>query len=60
MRASFWFLPAVIVVAAVGMAAAVIGVDATVELKFVDRWPLQTLDPAKKNPLQDGLATRTR
>jgi len=40
MRASFWFLPAVIVVGAVGMATAVIGVDATVELKFVDRWPL--------------------
>ena len=40
MRASFWFLPAVIVLGAVGMATAVIGVDATVELKFVERWPL--------------------
>jgi len=40
MRASFWFVPAVIVLGAVGLAAAVIGVDANVKLRFVEAWPL--------------------
>ena len=40
MRASFWFVPAVIVLGAVGLATAVIGVDANVKLRFVEEWPL--------------------
>lgn len=37
---SFWFLPAVIVLGAVGLATVLIGVDATVGLPVVERWPL--------------------
>ena len=40
MRSSFWFVPAVIVLGAVGLAAVLIGVDATVELHVVRSWPL--------------------
>jgi uncharacterized membrane protein len=39
-RSSFWFLPAVIVLGAVGLATVLIGVDATVGLPVVERWPL--------------------
>jgi uncharacterized membrane protein len=40
MRSSFWFVPAVIVLGAVGLATVLIGVDATVDLPVVERWPL--------------------
>lgn len=40
MRASFWFVPAVIVVGAVGLAAGLIAIDSTFELPVVKRWPL--------------------
>ncbi len=40
MRSSFWFVPAVIVLGAVGFAAVLIGVDATVKLHVVRSWPL--------------------
>jgi uncharacterized membrane protein len=40
MRSSFWFVPAVIVLAAVGLASVLIGVDAIVDLDVVERWPL--------------------
>lgn len=39
-RASFWFVPAVIVTSAVGLAAGLIGLDANVELRFDEDWPL--------------------
>ncbi|HSG73268.1 MAG TPA: DUF2254 domain-containing protein [Planctomycetaceae bacterium] len=39
-RSSFWFVPAVIVLGAVGLATFLIGIDATVDLHFVERWPL--------------------
>ncbi len=39
-RSSFWFVPTLIVVGAVGLAAGLIGIDATFELKFVEQWPL--------------------
>jgi uncharacterized membrane protein len=40
MRSSFWFLPAVIVIGAVILATVFIQIDATVDLHFVERWPL--------------------
>ncbi|WP_425618146.1 DUF2254 domain-containing protein [Anatilimnocola sp. NA78] len=40
LRASFWFVPAAIVVAAVVLATAIIGVDANIKLSFVEKWPL--------------------
>lgn len=40
MRSSFWFVPAMIVVGAVGLATALITVDATVELHVDTKWPL--------------------
>ena len=40
MRSSFSFVPAVIVLGAVGLAAVLIGVDATVDLHVVEGWPL--------------------
>jgi uncharacterized membrane protein len=40
LRSSFWFVPAVIVLAAVGLAAVLIGVDTTMDLPVVTRWPL--------------------
>lgn len=40
MRASFWFVPTVIVLAAVGLAVILIGVDTTMDLPVVTRWPL--------------------
>lgn len=40
MRASFWFLPAVIVLGAVALATGLIAVDANVELHFEKEWPL--------------------
>ena len=40
MRASFWFVPSVIVFGAVALATVLIGVDATVGLPVVERWPL--------------------
>ncbi len=40
MRSSFWFVPAMIVLDAVALAAVLIGVDATVDLHIVERWPL--------------------
>lgn len=40
LRASFWFVPAILVLGAVGLATAVIGVDANVKLRFVEEWPL--------------------
>ncbi len=39
-RSSFWFVPGVIVLSAVGLATVLIGVDATVDLDVVARWPL--------------------
>ncbi len=40
MRSSFWFVPVVIVVGAVGLAAGLITLDVTVELHVAKRWPL--------------------
>lgn len=40
MRSSFWFVPAVIVLGAVGLAAVLVTVDTTVDLDVVARWPL--------------------
>ena len=40
MQSSFWFVPAVIVLGAVGLATVLIAVDANVNLHFVERWPL--------------------
>ena len=40
MRSSFWFVPAVIVLGAVGLATGLIAVDATVELHVDKKWPL--------------------
>ncbi|QDU28669.1 hypothetical protein ETAA8_37720 [Anatilimnocola aggregata] len=40
LRASFWFVPAAIVVGAVLVATAIIGVDANIKLRFVEDWPL--------------------
>lgn len=40
MRSSFWFMPAVCVVVAVGLAIILIAVDASVELRVDKRWPL--------------------
>lgn len=40
LRSSFWFVPAVIVLAGVGLAAVLIGVDTTMDLHVVTRWPL--------------------
>ena len=39
-RASFWFVPAMIVAGAVGLATLMVTIDASFELPFVDRWPL--------------------
>jgi uncharacterized membrane protein len=39
-RSSFWFVPAVLVLGAVGLATVLIAVDATVPLHVVERWPL--------------------
>lgn len=40
MRASFWFLPTTVVLGAVGLAAALIAVDANVSMEVDKRWPL--------------------
>ena len=40
MQASFWFVPAVIVAGAVGLATGLIAVDSTFELHVDKRWPL--------------------
>ena len=40
MRSTFWFVPTVIVLDAVGLAAVLIAIDATVDLHVVARWPL--------------------
>ncbi len=40
LRTSFWFVPALIVVGAVGLAAGLIALDANVDLQFEDKWPL--------------------
>jgi uncharacterized membrane protein len=40
MQSSFWFVPAVIVLGAVGLASALISVDASVELHFDKKWPI--------------------
>ena len=40
LRSSFWFIPTVIVFGAVGLAAVLIAVDATVDPHLVVRWPL--------------------
>jgi uncharacterized membrane protein len=40
MRSSFWFVPAAIVVAAVGLATALVAVDASIQTHFDQRWPL--------------------
>ncbi|MFO7902706.1 MAG: DUF2254 family protein [Pirellulaceae bacterium] len=39
-RSSFWFVAAAIVLGALGLAAVLISVDATVDLRVVARWPL--------------------
>ena len=40
MRSSFWFVPAVIVLGAVGLATGLIALDANVELHVDKKWPL--------------------
>lgn len=40
LRSSFWFLPALIVLGAVLLAASLIAIDANIELQFQVRWPL--------------------
>lgn len=40
LRASFWFVPAVIVLVAVGLATGLIALDANVELHVDKKWPL--------------------
>ncbi len=40
MQSSFWFVPAVIVLGAVGLASGLISVDASVELHFDKKWPI--------------------
>ena len=40
MRSSFWFVPAMIVLGAVGLAAGLIALDANVDLHVDKRWPL--------------------
>ncbi|HBO45643.1 MAG TPA: DUF2254 domain-containing protein, partial [Planctomycetaceae bacterium] len=40
LRASFWFVPAVIVLGAVGLAAGLTALDKNVELHFDKKWPL--------------------
>ncbi len=39
-RSSFWFIPGLTVLGAVGLAAVLIGVDATTDMDVVKRWPL--------------------
>ena len=39
-RSSFWFAPAVIVLASVGLAVLLIVVDKTIDLPVVEQWPL--------------------
>jgi len=39
-RTSFWFVPALIVAGAVGLAAGLIALDANVDFHFENRWPL--------------------
>jgi uncharacterized membrane protein len=40
MRSSFWFVPAVIVLSAVGLATALIAIDTMLDLPVVKQWPL--------------------
>ncbi len=40
MRSSFWFLPALLVLAAILLASTLIAIDANVELPMEKRWPL--------------------
>jgi len=40
MRSNFWFVPAMIVLGAVGLAVALIAVDLNVELHVDKKWPL--------------------
>ena len=40
LRSSFWFVPAMIVVGAVGLATVLIAIDTNIELHFDRRWPL--------------------
>lgn len=40
MRSSFWFVPALLVVFAVGLASVLIAVDASFDLQIDKRWPL--------------------
>ena len=40
LRASFWFIPAVMVLGAVALAIILIAVEAMVDLQGVKRWPL--------------------
>ncbi|MGV3484522.1 MAG: DUF2254 domain-containing protein [Planctomycetaceae bacterium] len=39
-RASFWFVPAMIVLGAVGLASALIALDVNIEARFDKKWPL--------------------
>jgi uncharacterized membrane protein len=39
-RSSFWFVPAAIVLGAVGLATALITVESSIDLNVVERWPL--------------------
>lgn len=39
-RSSFWFIPGLIVLGSAGLAAILIGVDATIDMDVVKRWPL--------------------
>ena len=40
MQSSFWFIPVLIVIGAVGLALALIYLDATADLRFLKEWPL--------------------
>jgi uncharacterized membrane protein len=40
MRASFWFVPALIVLGAVGLAASLIGLEANIDVQLHKKWPL--------------------
>ena len=40
MRSSFWFVPAVMVLSAIGLATVLIAIDSTLDLPVVKQWPL--------------------
>ncbi len=40
LRGSFWFIPGMIVFGAIGLAIAIVALDANLKLEFVENWPL--------------------